>query len=460
MGNAATSEEQFAASAAVGANKMNAIANTAGRKRGDPLLERAVRHNQFLRKDAAMRSRSDRGAGKDTVEGASENAVNRKADAAYDEAVEVGYEGDISSRYMKQFTGDTSNTNVKSVMTDSEKKLGDAVFQADVRAKKEHKAARSTVPAQQDRPQPARPTGPSHIEAHGYNGPIYGGGMGNRTGGGIGMGGPVDPESGMAHMNVDDPRRLHSHNVTGGGGTGNPPSDVGNNGSFLDNWLQGQPQGRREAMENSITNAFHSGGRFAMFTGSENDQVKRNEWRAAQEVARGLGYDLSDPTYSQDAGTFVGSLAPRRNNGAGDHRYAREHTTNEQWDSGEQIPNEAPPLPTDDWITGGNPLAGGNGNNGGNPPNNNPPPGGNGGTPTATPPDDDGRPRRRNNGRTYLPQRRDIGTGYQHRAMQIMGSSENYEAWLDGQPDNQEARSAYDLWTRNTFLQAAALPEE
>ena len=40
-----------------------------------------------------------------------------------------------------------------------------------------------------------------------------------------------------------------------------------------------------------------------------------------------------------------------------------------------------------------------------------------------------------------------------------MGSSENYEAWLDGQPDNQETRNAYDLWTRNTFLQAAALPE-
>ena len=97
----------------------------------------------------------------------------------------------------------------------------------------------------------------------------------------------------------------------------------------------------------------------------------------------------------------------RNNNGAGDHRYAREHTTNEQWDSGEQIPNEAPTLPTDDWITGGNPLVGGNGNNGGNPPNNNPPPGDNGGTPA----DDDGRPRRRNNGRTFLPQRRDIGTG-------------------------------------------------
>ena len=63
---------------------------------------------------------------------------------------------------------------------------------------------------------PKRPTGMGSIVAHGYNGPIYGGDLGM---GGDFLGGPADPEMGMS-LEVNDRRRLRSHNITGGPGTG------------------------------------------------------------------------------------------------------------------------------------------------------------------------------------------------------------------------------------------------
>ena len=354
--------------AAAGAETLNSVQGTAGRKRGDPALERAVRRNQFLRADPAMRSRPSRGGGTDAVEEASQNAGGRRLDAAYERGVEVGYEGDISSRYMEQVGENPKNTRITDVMTEDEQKLGKAVFGADMAAKKQvERQTAQAARAQSQTPAPARPTGPSHIAAHGYNGPIYGG-----IGGGMGNGPGVEPGMGAWISEPDDGRRLQSHNITGGG-----PSDAGN-----------PPVGG------------------------------------------------NNPTPARNNPPQGG------NNGAGDHRAARRNTNSEDWEDPEvQIPNEAPPLPSDDWMTGGNPPAGGIGT-------------------AAAAPDDDGRPRRRRGGRDYLPKRRDIGTGYQRRAMQIMGSSENYDAWRESQPDNQEARNAYDLFTRNTFIQAAVLPQD
>ena len=131
----------LASSAASGAETLNSIQGTAGRKRGDPSLERAIRRNQFLRQDPAMRSRPTRGEGADAVEEASQNAQGRRLDAAYERGVEVGYEGDISSRYTTQIGENPKNTRIMDVMTDDEKKLGSAVFSADQAAKREDGSA-------------------------------------------------------------------------------------------------------------------------------------------------------------------------------------------------------------------------------------------------------------------------------------------------------------------------------
>ena len=209
--------------------------------------------NRFFKKDPTMARRltGNVSNNKHGVTEVSEDANSIEGDVAYDEAIGIGYSGDISGRFMNKL-GDTGKTpNLASdkkpgrLMTDNEVELSGKVFAADKAAKKQVKdeaKAKSAEAARQQtsQPQPARPTGPSHIEAHGYNGPVYGGGMGNRIGGGIGMGGPIDPESGMGHMNVDDPRHLHSHNVTGGSGVGNNGSN-GNGGGNIPSFDQLPP---------------------------------------------------------------------------------------------------------------------------------------------------------------------------------------------------------------------------
>ena len=207
-----TSEEQMAASAAVGAETINRPMTTHGRRRNDVVLERAIRHNQFLRNDQAMAKRRAARARNQSAAEISPAAREKMEDAAYNQATEIGYEGDISARFMEKTEGGRKRISANAVLSNSERKLGTAVFKANTAAERQSKSQNRA---------PSRPTRPGIIVAHGYNGPIYGGGMGS---GGIGgdLGG-FDPDMPGRNLDVDSNLHLSSHNITGGG-----PSDIGN----------------------------------------------------------------------------------------------------------------------------------------------------------------------------------------------------------------------------------------
>ncbi len=69
-------------------------------------------------------------------------------------------------------------------------------------------------------PQPKRPTVMGGIVAHGYNGPIYGGGVLGFNGGDNFIGGGNLDIMGRDPLAVNDRSRLRSHNIAGGPGTG------------------------------------------------------------------------------------------------------------------------------------------------------------------------------------------------------------------------------------------------
>ena len=83
-------------------------------------------------------------------------------------------------------------------------------------------------------PLPKRPTGMVGVVAHGYNGPVYSGGVLGFAGGGddnfIGGGNP--DIMGRDPLAVNDRTRLRSHNITGGGSPNGGPFNPGSGGNL------------------------------------------------------------------------------------------------------------------------------------------------------------------------------------------------------------------------------------